>query len=166
MTLIQRMVAVSLAVLALMGWLVMIVFAVIPKGLTLMDLLFLYFVIVIATITLFTTLDVNLHWAPLTRKVEGSFAMYICRFIFIPVLTLLGACVLVSGLKVKWRAALTVLIVLVLTGADLVYLWFDLIEFKKWNSFYSFLMYGGFILLIGWIARWYRDLDKGVAGQS
>ncbi len=151
----------SLAVLALMAWIVMIVFGVVPKGLALTELVFLYFVIVILTITLFTILDINLHWVPLTRQVEGSFAMYICRFIYIPLLVLMAASALHSYSKAKWRYGISAVVVLLLCGADRIYLRFDLLEFVKWNEFYSALMYGAFIMVIGSVARWFTGLGKG-----
>jgi hypothetical protein len=160
------MIAMSLAVLSLMAWIVMIVFAIVPKGLTLREMVFLYFVIVILTITLFTILDVNLNWVPLTRRVEGSFAMYICRFIVIPLLVLMAACVLLSHLKTKWRVALSAIIVMVLSGADQIYLGLDLMEYANWNVFYSVLMYGIFVVLIWRIAHWYKGLDKEVSSKS
>lgn len=163
---LQRMVAVSLAVLAILAWLVMIVFAMVPKGLTLSEMVFMYFVIDIFTITLFAVLDVDLHWVPLTRTVEGSFAMYICRFIIIPLLILMAVCVLLSHMKAIWRWGLSAIIVLVLCGADWIYLRLGLIEYARWNEFYSALMYGVFMVLNWWIARWYIGLNKEVAGQS
>ncbi|TLS53843.1 hypothetical protein FE782_00330 [Paenibacillus antri] len=156
----------SLAVLSLMAWFVMIVFAFIPKRLTLTELVFLYFVIVVLTISLFTTLDVNLNWAPLTRKIDGAFAMYICRFIVIPFLVLMAVCALLSHLKAKWRVALSAIIVMVLCGADQVYLLLGLMEFARWNVGYSLLMYGLFVLSVWWIARWFIGLDKEVSGKS
>ncbi|WP_276352983.1 hypothetical protein [Cohnella caldifontis] len=156
----------SLAVLAFMAWLVMIVFAMIPKGLTLKEMIFLYFVIAVLTITLFTVMDVNLHWVPLTRQVEGSFAMYICRFIFIPLLVLMATCVLLSNLRARWRGASLALILSALCAADRIYLRLELIEYVRWNEFYSVLMYGAFIVLIWGIARWYAGLDKEASSTS
>ncbi|MDD9271579.1 hypothetical protein ACFPES_31560 [Paenibacillus sp. GCM10023248] len=156
----------SIAILALMAWLVMIVFSLVPKGLTLTEMVLLYFVIVVLTITIFTILDVNLNWVPLTRKVEGSFAMYICRFFVIPLLVLMAACVLLSNMKVKWRVVLSAIIVMVLSGADRIYLRLDLMEFVRWNVGYSVLMYGVFVILIWRIAHWYIGLDKEVSKES
>lgn len=138
----------SLAVLALIAWFVLIVFAIIPKGLTVTEIVFLYFFIGIMTITLFTILDVNLYWAPVTRKVEGSFAMYICRFIVIPFVILTSVTVLNSHLKVKWRWVLSATIILFLCLFDRVYLWADLLVFHRWNEFYSALMYGAFMFIV------------------
>lgn len=79
--------------------------------------------------------------------------MYICRFVFIPLLVLMGATVLLSRLRSMWRSMWTLLIVLVLTGADRIYYMLDLLKFKHWNSGYSFFMYGAFVILIWRIAR-------------
>ncbi len=152
---------VSLAVLALVACFVMIVFAIIPKGFTLTEMFFLYFLIGIFTITLFTILDVNLHWVPLTRNIEGSFAMYICRFIVIPFEILMSVCVLHSHLKTRWRWGLSAAILLLLCVEDRIYLWFGLIVFRRWNEFYSALMYGGFMVFIWGIARWFVGLGRG-----
>lgn len=151
----------SVAVLALLAWFVLIVFALIPKGLTLTEMVFLYFVIGILTITVFTILDVNLKWAPVTRSVEGSFAMYICRFILIPFLILTFVSVVNSHLKLKWRCFYSLMILLYLCAADRVYLWAELITYQKWNEFYSALMYGAFMLIAWWIAHWFYGLEKG-----
>jgi hypothetical protein len=151
----------SLAVQALIAWFVLIVFAMVPKRFTLTEIVFLYFLIVIITITLFTILDVNLQWVPLTRNVEGSFAMYISRFIVIPFLILLSVIVLNSDLKAKWRWGFSGTIILILCLEDRIYLWADLLEYRRWNEFYSALMYGAFMFFVWWIARWFVGLGRG-----
>lgn len=151
----------SLAIQALLAWFVLIVFAIVPKRVTLTEIVFLYFVIVIFTITLFTILDVNLQWVPLTREVEGSFAMYISRLIVIPFLILLSVIVIISHLKAKWRWVLSATILLFLCLEDRIYLWAGLITFRRWNEFYSALMYGAFMVLVCWVARWFVGLGGG-----
>lgn len=151
----------SIAVVALLAWLVLIVFAIVPKGFTLTEMVFLYFIIGILTITLFTILDINVHWVPLTRTIEGSFAMYICRFILIPFQILLSVCALNSHLKAKWRWGLAAISTLFLCMADRVYLWADLMTYRRWNGFYAALMYGVFMVMIWRIARWFVGLEKG-----
>ncbi len=151
----------SIAVLAMFACLVMIVFAIVPKGLTLIEMVFLYFIIGILTITQFTILDVNLHWVPVTRSVEGSFAIYICRFIVIPFLILLSVCVLNSHMQAKWRMVLLTTIVIVLCVGDRIYLRAGLITFHRWNEMYSALMYMVSIALVWLIARRFLGLEKG-----
>lgn len=150
-----------LAVLALLSWLVLIVFAIVPIGLKLTEIIFLYFLIGIFTISLFTILDVNLQWVPLTRSVEGSFAMYLNRFILIPFQILLAVCVLHSQLKAKWRWSLYLIILAFLCLEDRIYLWGGLMTYQNWNEFYAVLMYGGSIVFMWWIARWFIGLGEG-----
>jgi hypothetical protein len=155
------MITMSIAILALLAWLVLIVFAIVPKGFSLIEMVFLYFVTGILTITVYAILDVNLQWVPVTRSVEGSFAMYICRFIFIPFNILLSVSVLHSQMRAKWRWVITAAIVLLLCVADRIYLWADLITYQRWNEFYSALMYGTFIVLVWLIAHWFLGIEEG-----
>ena len=151
----------SLAVLALIGWVVMIILAVVPKNLTINDMVFLYFVIGILTVTVFTLLDINLEWVPVTRDVEKSLALYICRIIIIPLLILMSSMVLLSRLKWIWKGVLWVVILLALSLSDWVYLHFELIRYANWSEIKSALMYFIFMVVIGGIARWFSGLDRG-----
>jgi hypothetical protein len=155
------MITMSVAILALLGWLVLLVFALVPKGLSVREMFFLYFLIGILSITVFSILDLNLQWVPLTRSVEGAFAMYICRFIVIPFSILLSVSVLIAHREGKWRWLFTAIIILFLCLADRIYLWADLITYVKWNEFYSALMYAIDIVVIWLIAKWFLRLDKG-----
>lgn len=151
----------TLTVMALFAWIVIIVFVLIPKRFTLADFIFLYFVCVVLTITLFSHLDVNVHWVPTTRDVEKSFALHICRFIEIPLLVIMSANILHSNFRSWRRWALTAVIIAVLILGDYLMRWTDMIEFVRWNVVYSVLMYGIFIVSIAWIERWFVKLDKG-----
>ena len=152
----------SLAVLALIAWVVIYGFTAIPKGLTLSEMVFLYFLLGIMTITLFTVLDVNLHRVPVTQKWEGSFAMYICRFVVIPILLLTAICMLNQA---HWKAvrrwAWTAAVLLFLCIADRIYLWLGLMEYRRWNEWYSAVMYGAFLLISWRVGRWFVRLDRG-----
>jgi hypothetical protein len=156
------MLTMSLAVLALLAWLVLIVFSFVPKGLTLTEMVYLYFIICIVTITIFTILDVNLHWVPVTRSVEGAFALYIARFIVIPFQILLSVFVLNSHLKTKWKWGMIAAIVFFLSLEQRLYLWTGVITFNSWNEFYSAIMYGVFMVIVWRIAKWFLGLEKGV----
>jgi hypothetical protein len=155
------MITMSVAILAILAWLILIVFTIVPKGLTLNDMVFLYFVTGILTVTVFSVLDVNLQWVPVTRSIEGSFAMYICRFIFIPFHILLSVSVLHSHLKAKWKWGISATIVLVLCVADRIYLWAGLITYQRWNELNSALMYGAFIVFVWMISHWFLGIEEG-----
>ena len=151
----------SLAIIALVAWLVMIVFVLVPKWLTLTDIFFLYFIVGIMTVSLFTLLDVNLHWVPVTRKVEKSLALDLCRFIIIPLLVIMAAGILNSPLRAGWRWTIGLVILVILVADDWMMIRLALIDFRQWTFLNSFLMYVVFIMVMAWIARWFVRLDRG-----
>ncbi|KHD84929.1 hypothetical protein [Heyndrickxia ginsengihumi] len=156
----------SLAIISLIAWFVMILFVIMPKWLTVTEIFFLYFIVGIMTVTLFTILDVNLRWVPVTRKVENSFALDICRFIIIPLLVIMAACFLNSPLSAFWRWTMASVIMVILMVDDWIMQWCGLIVFRQWNAFYSFLMYGGVIVMLALISRWFVRLDRGGLEQT
>ncbi|MFC4799643.1 hypothetical protein ACFPA1_09765 [Neobacillus sp. GCM10023253] len=152
----------SLALLAMVTWLVMIVFANIPKRFTLTEIIFLYFVSSIMTVTVFTLFDENFQWVTATRNVEKSLALDICRFVEIPLLLIMSSEVLInSSLRVGWRWTIAATICLFLTVNDWILVQFGILEYRQWNYVFAFLDYGMFIVLMAWTARWFVRLDKG-----
>lgn len=152
----------SLALLAVLTWLVMIVFANIPKRFTLSEIIFLYFVSSIMTVAVFTLFDVNLQWVTATRNVEKSLALDLCRFIEIPLLLIISSEVLInSSLRVGWRWTKAAAICLFLTVNDWILVQFGILVYRQWNYIFAFLDYGMFIVLMAWTARWFVRLDKG-----
>ncbi|GGE52673.1 hypothetical protein GCM10011391_34400 [Pullulanibacillus camelliae] len=155
-----------LAIITLIAWSVMILFIIVPKWLTLTEMVFLYFIIGIVTVTLFTVLDMNLHWVPVTRNVEKSLALDICRFIIIPLLVIIAAGMLNAPLRFRWRLTMGSIIMVLLMANDWIMQRFRLIFFHHWNFLYSFLMYGVFIVVLAFIARWFIRLERGGLKQS
>ncbi|WP_019154212.1 hypothetical protein [Robertmurraya massiliosenegalensis] len=39
-------------------------------------------------------------------------------------------------------------------------------SFENWHVIYSVLMYGVFMLLLWWIAHWFKGLEKGEHQQT
>jgi len=151
----------QLAIICLIAWIVMIVFVAVPKWLTITEMVFLYFIVGIMTVSLFTLLDVNLHWVPVTREVGNSLALDICRFIIIPLLVILAASTLNSPIKSYWRWTIGSIILILLMADDWMMQRFGLINFHQWSFLYSFLMYVVFIGVLALIGRWFVHLDRG-----
>ncbi|WEG10987.1 hypothetical protein PU629_12450 [Pullulanibacillus sp. KACC 23026] len=149
----------SLALFTLIAWIIMIVFVIVPKWLTITESFFLYFVIGILSVALFTILDVNLHWVPVTRDLEKSLDLDICRFIIIPLLIIMAAGSFNSPLRaiLRWMIGAVILALLLLD--DWVMQRCGLIDFRQWSYLYSFLMYGVFMAVMTLIARWFTRLD-------
>jgi hypothetical protein len=155
----------SLAIIAVVTWLVMIVFAIIPKRFTLSEIVFLYIISSIMTVTVFTIIDVDLHWVPTTRSPEKSLALDICRFIAIPLLLIMSAEILNSPLKARWRWTIAAAICVFLNANDWLLQWLRIIVYRQWNFLYAFLDFSLFIVILAWIARWFVRLDGGGRSQ-
>lgn len=148
------------ALFALIAWMIIIVFVLVPKRLTVTEMIFLYYIIGILTVTLFTILDVNLQWVPVTRDIEKSFALHICRFIIIPFLLMMASGVIDSPLRRRWRWSIGVLILILLLVDDGLMLRFEMITFRHWSLLYSIPMYTMFIVTLTFISRWFVHLDR------
>jgi hypothetical protein len=153
-------VVMSLAVICLVTWFVIVVFALVPKRLTLIEMVFIYFVCSILTVTLFTIFDINLNWVPASRNVEKAIALNICRFIEIPLLLILSTAILNSSLRARIRWLIAAFICLFLTVNDFLLTGFGILVFNKWNNLIAFFDYGMFIILMGWIGRWQIHLKE------
>ncbi|GEO27162.1 hypothetical protein AAC03nite_29470 [Alicyclobacillus acidoterrestris] len=157
----------ALAVFALVAWLVMIGFVFVPKWLILTEICFLYFIIGVLSVTVFTVLDVNLQWVPTTRDVEKSLALDVCRFIIIPFLLMMAAGFLNSPLRARWRWILGAAMLVPLMADDWLIRAFGLIIFtSRWNIVYSLLMYLTFIVVLAFITRWFTRLERGAPKPS
>lgn len=151
----------SIAVICSVTWLVISVFAIVPKRFTLVDMVFIYFVSTILSRTIFTILDINLQWVPASRETEKALALNIGRFIEIPLILIMAADILNSRLRTPNRWGIALVICLFLTINDWIYLSLDIVEYRKWNYIYAFIDYGLFIVIIAWIARWFVLLHRG-----
>jgi hypothetical protein len=92
----------AIALISLVPWLVIMVFAIVPKRFNLGEMVFLYFVSSILSVTIFSILVVNLHWIPASNGVEKALALDICRFVEIPLLLISIAKSLIDRQKGKF----------------------------------------------------------------
>lgn len=156
----------SIAVICSVTWLVIIVFAIIPKRFTLVEMFFLYFVSAIISCTMFAILDVNLQWVPASRNVEKGIALNIGRFIEVPLILMIAAEMLNSQIQVLKRWGIALAICLFITIDDWLYLSTGIVEYRKWNYILAFLDYGLFIVVMAWIARWFIHINRGGNEQA
>lgn len=154
-----------IAALSLISWCVIMALAMIPKKFALTEMVFLYFVSSIMTVSEFTLFDVNLQWVTASRDVEKSLALHVCRFIEIPLLLIISSEVLTSSLRKSWRWTIAAAICMFLTLDDWVLVQFGILEYRRWNYLFAFLDYGMFIVVMAWVARWFVGLERGDSGN-
>ncbi|MFK9091689.1 hypothetical protein [Bacillus salipaludis] len=150
----------TIAIISLVTWIVIIVFAIVPKRFTLVEMVFLYLASSILTVTIFSILVSNLHWIPASKDVEKALALHICRFVEIPLLLIMSSDILNSPLRIRtrWLIAITIIIFLVVNDWILVSL--GILVFKKWNYMYAFIDHSFFVASLSLIARWFIHLKQ------
>jgi len=150
----------ALDLVIFIAWIVIVVFAIAPKRIALVDIVFLYFITVILITSTFTFLDVNLHAVTVSRSVGKSFAAIISRMIPIPLLLIISVNALRSSLQVKYKWWIGCAVLLVLTAYDWLLKWSDVIMYRNWNVLYVFVMYSLFMAVINLIAWWFVNLGR------
>ena len=143
----------SLAICVLITWFVIIVLTHIPKKLSELDMLFLYFVNTIFELSIFTVLHVNLKWIVVSHSVEKSIADLVLRLIMLPLLFIIMSNILLySGKFLKWAFIIAIFLSLFLIQMLLKKL--GIITTHHMNVVYSFLMFSSYIIfsrLMAWV---------------
>jgi hypothetical protein len=154
----------QLPVCALLSWLTIILFAKIPKKLSILDIVFLYCVIIIISEPTYTFFELNMHSVTVPRVGTSVISVGICRLITIPLFIIMAVNALLSfGKMSKW--GLSIIIWFGLVIFDFILNRFHIIEFHyplEWQLVSSLITNLGFII-IGWgLMKWYKrhDLEK------
>ncbi|MGG3467483.1 hypothetical protein ABES02_08340 [Neobacillus pocheonensis] len=143
----------SIAICVLITWLVIIILSLIPKKLSELEMLFLYFVNTIFDLSVFTVLHVNLKWIVVNESVEKSIADLVMRLIMIPLVFVLTSNILLYSWKfLKWVIVIAIILSFNLLGKLLVGL--DVISFDHWNGMYNILMFSSYAVfsrIMAWV---------------
>ncbi|WP_067621475.1 hypothetical protein [Alicyclobacillus acidiphilus] len=153
----------QLALSALFAWLAIILFSIVPKRLSILDLVFLYCVIFILTTASYTIFDVNLRVVTISRAPSISFATILTRLVTIPVLIMMAVDALQpsEGRQPNWLTAIAIW--LVLTVFDWVLDLLKIITYRNsfvWHALTTSIVYLGFIVISWGLTRWYRSSDR------
>lgn len=143
----------SLAVCVLITWIVLIVLSLIPKKLSELDMIFLYFVNTIFELSIFTILHVNLKWINVNHSVEKSLADLVLRLFMIPFVFIITSNILLYSWKfLKWIIVFGIILCFLLMGRLIEEL--GIITTPHWKLIYNVLMfssYAAFSRYMAWV---------------
>lgn len=143
----------SIAICVLITWVVIIILSLIPKKLSELEMIFLYFVNTIFNLSVFTVLHVNLKWIVVNHSVEKSIADLVLRLIMIPLVFVLTSNILLYSWKfLKWVIVIAIILGFNLLGKLLEGL--GVISFEHWNVIYNTLMFSSYAIfsrLMAWV---------------
>lgn len=154
----------SIAVCLFIAWCTILILALIPKKLTELEMVFLFFVGTIFELSLFTLFHLNLHWMDVSKSVEKSLADLVMRLICIPVvLVITSNFLLYSSRLLKWCLATVVVLMGIMLQKTVV--WLGILTTPHWNAGYTallFCVYIAFVKLMTWLII-YMKHSKGKA---
>lgn len=130
----------SLAVCVLMTWIVIIVLTLIPKKLSEIEMVFVYFTNTVFELSIFTILHINLEWIHIDQSVEKSLADLVLRLFMFPLVFVMTANILLY----RWRILKFVVVILI----NLSFLFINflmknlgILKTTHWNYSYTILLF-------------------------
>lgn len=162
MTVLELLEKVQLLICACIAWVTIILFAIIPKRLSILDFIFLYCIVLCLTSTSLTILVLNLHVIKIPMPTIDLWAVTVFRMITVPLLILM----LMNALQGTLRWFISFSILMVLTTHDWVLYRFKVIHYRllyPWTLIV--LAYLGLILIAWVLMCWYKRFDHRKAGN-
>ncbi|TVY11973.1 hypothetical protein [Paenibacillus cremeus] len=152
----------SLAICVFITCCTLITLTLIPKKLSELDMVFVYFSSTIFELSIFTIFHVNLNWIAVNPSVETSFADLVLRLIHIPLLLLISTNILLYNWKVlKWLIVAGMLLICLPMQVLLERL--QIISTPHWNVFHTLVTFAGYMAFSRWMAWWIRYVGRKVA---
>lgn len=148
----------SLAICVFITWLAFIILSLIPKKLSVQDMVFLYFVNTIFELSIFTILHINLQWLVVSRSVEHSFADLTFRLFMIPIVFVITANILLYSWKIwKWVIAGSIifgfLVIHILVNK------LGILTTHHWNWLYTMSLYTIYAVFSSGMAGFIKKVD-------
>lgn len=123
----------TLSLFALIGWLTIIIFSLIPKSLSTEDNIIMFFLLNIATISIYTILTLNLRLLTPASNVRLFISLWIQRSIIIPVSLLILMNLLILYNKKSKKFIASAALILILTFIDLLTVWTGVKNYTGWS---------------------------------
>ncbi|WP_421383311.1 hypothetical protein ACOJQI_02720 [Bacillus salacetis] len=141
----------SLAVCVLMTWIVVIILMLIPKKLSEIEMVFVYFANTVFELSIFTILHLNLKWIQIDQGFEKSIADLVLRIFMIPLIFVITANILCY----RWKLLKFVVVILI----NLSFLFLNILITKlgilkatHWSPLYTVILFMSYTIFSGLMA--------------
>lgn len=146
----------SLGISVLLSWSVIIILTLIPKKLSELEMVFLYFTNIIFELSIFTIFHLNLQYIQVSNDIEKSFSDLVLRIIMIPTVLLISSNVLLYSWKyLKW--IIVAMMVLSFILIQKLIEWLGIITTTNLNAGYTVIMFSTYVafsrVMVWWIKR-------------
>gem|GEM_PF-7117223 len=140
----------------LFTWAVIVILSLIPKKLSELESVFLYFSNLIFEISVFTILHLNLQIIQVSNETEKSFADLVLRIIMIPTVMMIASNVMLYAWRyLKW--ILVALMILSFLGVQKLIEGLGILTTTNWHAGYTVIMFSAYAAFsraaVWWIQR-------------
>jgi hypothetical protein len=149
-----------LAITLTLVWLVTACFYFLVQKLTIVQNIIIYMLLTIVTRNVITILSLELNLIELPKDSLQFAVLLLIRELIIPFLVLIF--INISFMTKSWviRGSFFILIILCLTGLDVLSVHFQVQVYKNWNFLYAFLVNVGYLLIGLWLTSLVLFLQK------
>ncbi len=147
----------SLAVCVLMTWLVVIVLTLIPKKLSEIEMVFVYFANTVFELSIFAVLHLNLKWIQIDQSIEKSFADLVLRLFMIPLVFVITANVLRCRGKI-FKVSVVILINVIFLLINLLISKLGILKTTHWNPLYTILLFTSYTIFSSLMASFISNI--------
>lgn len=156
-----------LLICACIAWLTIILFAIIPKRLSILEFVFLYFILLSLTSTWFTVLELNFQIIKIPMPSIDLWAVTVFRVLTVPLQILMAINVLQPFKERKCRWILSGVIWLALTLHDWALYQFNVIHYHLLYTWPLLALAYLVLMIITWcLTWWYTRFDQRKARTS
>lgn len=154
----------SLAVCVFITWIAISILAMIPKKLTILEMVFLFFVCTIFELSIFTVFHLNLHWIIVSENIEKSVADLVMRLACMPVIMVITSNFLLYTSRVL---KLGLMATVVLGGVMLhkTVKWLGILTTPHWNLWYTVVLFCSYIIFLK-LMTWFVIYLKQTEGKT
>ncbi|MGG1397288.1 hypothetical protein ABE288_05580 [Bacillus salipaludis] len=156
----------QLLICTCIAWFTIILFAIVPKRVSILDFVFLYCIVISLTSTSFTILELNLQIIKIPIPNIDLWAVTVFRMITTPLLILTSINALQPSVKRKRRWIMSFVILIALTTHDWSLSHFNVIHYRILYPYpFIGLAYLALILISWGLMWWYKKFDHKKAGD-
>lgn len=137
-------------------WITIVIFQLIPRKLTVVENSFLFFMVMILVINIFTITELNLHLVITNKKPS----MYLCEWTFrtliIPVSTMIFSNLVLQTHNQLLKWGIGALFFLEIGGIEFLTLQLKIKTYTGWNGFFASLSFILILLFTYFLIKWFK----------
>ncbi len=155
-----------LAIFVLIAWIIISVYLLVPKKLTLVENIFIFFSATILIINIATIVDLNLGLVQSSKVPEKFLAMWLQRNIIDPIFIVIFINFIFYNIRVIKKMGIMLIVILVLNLVEFVAIQLGVKTYKGWNTLFANISLATVLFISFLLIKWFQKLRWNVVNKS